>query len=127
MYPVAPLTHDFLIDCNQAAATYDAAVATNRLMVESVTLFVDTAAAAPTTFLSIQTNQTTALELLSAIEGAVGNLTVGATIIANRAQETKFVLMTGDKIQYTIGGGSGAGKVRIVVKYRPLVAGARLS
>ena len=127
MYPLAPLTHDFLMDCNQAAASYDACVASNRLMVESITLFVDTAAAAPTTFLSIQTNQTTALEILSAIEGAVGNLTGGLTLLPNRTQETKFVLMTGEKIQYTIGGGSGAGKVRIVVKYRPLVVGARLS
>jgi hypothetical protein len=94
------------IDLQQAAATYDLFTATGgSVYVEyfSITLpNVDVTDDAAITSISIQTDTTTVVTLLSATAGAVANLAANAAF----TYATPFALPVGSKIQLTIAGGA---------------------
>jgi hypothetical protein len=109
---------------NQAAATYDAMTATAQsLFMDAVIVHVpdDLSAVATFTGISVQTDDTTPVEILSAIAGAKANL-AGNFYHVFRGPR---VNASTKKIRLTIGGATaGAGKVaNITVLWRPLVAG----
>lgn len=106
----------------QAAAAYDIVTATGDLIIVDYTIYVTTVGA---TFdsVSIQTNDTTPQILMTAVEGAVANLTALANIQpANQGKS--FRLSNGKKIQFTIAGATGTGAIKIALLYRPITDGA---
>lgn len=116
----------FTISLAQAAATYDLATcnATGGVVILSVDIYCVTAGATFTS-IAIQTNDTTSVPILSAVEGAVANLTAGKNIV--KAFATQTYLHTGKKIQYTLVGVTGSGSLLVVVRYAPSVSGADIS
>ena len=112
------------ISLNQAAAAYDVMTATTQaLFIDAVIVHVpDNLSAVPAfTGISVQTNDTTSIVLLSSTAGAKANLT-GNFFHVYRGP---VVSASTKKIQLTIGGATaGAGKVAdVTVLWRPVVAG----
>lgn len=115
---------EFTANLAQAAATYDLCTASGDVLIEDVQFYVSTVGA---TFTSVafQTNDTTLLQLLTAVEGAVASLLAQKTL--RPAEKQQFQLRSGKKIQYTIVGATGTGEIRATVRFRPISAGANLS
>lgn len=115
------------IDLNQAAATYDLFTGTTQVvMLESLVIQMPVGAAGGAlTSISIQTNDATPQVLISAVQGAVINLTSENQLIWTG----KIRVATGKKIQLTIGGGAtGAAYVcNVVAELRAVVSGGSLS
>lgn len=115
----------FTANLAQAAATYDLATASavGGVVILSVDIYVVTAGATFTS-VAIATNDTTVVPILSAVEGAVANLTVGKNVV--KAFATNTYLHTSKKIQYTIVGVTGTGSLLVVIRFQPSVNGADL-
>ena len=112
------------ISLDQAAAAYDVMTATTQaLFIDAVIVHVPDNLSAVETFtgISVQTNDTTPIVLLSSTAGAKAKLT-GNFFHVYRGP---VVSASTKKIQLTIGGGkAGTGKVAdITVLWRPVVAG----
>lgn len=116
----------FTANLAQAAATYDlvTANATGGVVIQDIQIYVATAGATLTS-VAIQTNDTTSVPILTALEGALANLTVGKNVVKVFTGPT--YLHTSKKIQYTIVGTTGTGSLLVVVRYQPTVAGADIS
>lgn len=124
--PFLPLTtvNYKQISLAQDANTYDVMTATSQaLFIDAVTIYIpdDLSAVAAFTGISLQTDDESAIELLSSTEGANANLT-GNFYAVYRGPS---VTAANKKIQLTISGGTaGSGKVAdVTVLWRPLVAG----
>jgi len=116
----------FTANLAQAAATYDLAQVNAIGGVKIIDIQIYTLVAGATfTSVSIQTNDTTAVNILTAAEGAVANLTVGKNIA--KAFTGPTYLHTSKKIQFTIAGATGTGSLLVVVTYHPTVSGADIS
>lgn len=114
---VATLT----INLAQAAATYDAGtVAGGAIMLLNAIAYVSVVGATFTS-VSIQTNTTTAVEILSAAEGAVANVTANKNL---KVFSTATMIPSGSKIQYTIVGSTGTGTILLQIRYQPMANGA---
>ena len=113
----------FSANLAQAAATYDIATASGGdiLMLDAVVYI--SVAAADLVSVSVQTNDTTAVTIMSAAEGAVANLTGGKNA---KVFATATVLASTKKLQFTIVGTGTAGTMKVVVQYRKTAAGADL-
>lgn len=108
----------------QAAATYDAGtVSGGAIMIMDAVVYVATAGATFTS-VSIQTNTTTPVELLSAAEGAVANVTVGKNL---KVFTTRTIVPSGNKIQFTIAGATGTGSLQLHLRYQPMANGATIA
>jgi len=119
------LVKEWTLNLAQAAATYDVTTATGDLYIDNFTIYVATAGATFTS-VAIQTNDTNIFAFLTALEGAVANITEGKTLVsASTGKPTR--LTSGKKIQFTMVGTTGTGSLRLVVKYMPITAGAALS
>lgn len=116
------------IDLNQAAATYDLFTATTQdVVVEKLVLRMpNSALAAPFTYLTIQTDDTTPIIIFDATAGAVANLTAEAQLAWTGA-----ILLdagTGAKIRLTIAVafGGAATVADVIAEYRAVVSGGLL-
>lgn len=116
----------FTLNLAQAAGTYDLATvnAVGGIVIVDVQLYM-TVAGATFTSVAIQSNDTTLIPILTAVEGAVANLTVGKNIV--KAFLGPTYLHTSKKLQYTIVGVTGTGTMIAVVRYQPSLAGADIS
>ncbi len=116
----------FTANLAQAAGTYDLAAsnASGGSVIKDVQVYCS-AAGATFTSVSIQTNDTTPVVILSVAEGAVANLTAGKNIA--KAFTGPFYMHTAKKMQYTIDGTTGTGTLLVVVRYQPAVAGADIA
>lgn len=119
------LAKSYSMNVQQAAATYDIATATGGdIYIKSAKVYVGTAVITLTS-VSIQTNMTTAVVIMSAVEGAVANLTGDKNITI--AFATPFILPSTKKLQFTIVGvTSGQGTMKLIVEYMRCAAGADL-
>lgn len=119
-------TKTFTANLAQAAATYDLATcnATGGVVIHDIQIYVATAGATLTS-VAIQTNDTTSVAILSAVEGAVANLTVGKNVA--KAFTGPTYLHTSKKIQFTLVGTTGTGSLLVIVRYQPSVAGADIA
>lgn len=119
-------TKVFTANLAQAAGTYDLATcnSTGGIVIQDVQLYMSVAGATFTS-VAIQTNDTTLVPILSAVEGAVANLSVGKNVVKAFAAAT--YLHTSKKIQYTIVGVTGTGTMLVVIRYQPTVSGADIS
>jgi hypothetical protein len=112
------------ISLNQATNTYDVMTATAQaLFIDAVIVHVpdDLHAVATFTGISVQTDDASAIEILSSTAGAKANLTGNLYHVFRGPKVTAAT----KKIQLTIGGATaGEGKVAdVTVLWRPLVAG----
>lgn len=116
----------FTLNLAQAAATYTLAAcnAIGGVVILGVDVYVATAGQTFTS-VSIQTNDTTPVVILSAVEGAVANLTVGKNAV--KAFTGPSYLHTSKLITYTIVGATGTGSLLVIVRYAPTVPGANIS
>ncbi len=127
--PVADTTQTkskvFTLNLAQAAATYDLATCNALGGVHIISIdFYCTVVGATFTSVSCQTNDTTAVEFMSAVEGGVANITAGKNV---KNYTTQSYLHTSKKIQYTIVGATGTGTIIAIVRYQPSVAGVDIS
>lgn len=114
-------TATLTLNLTQAAATYDAGtVSGGTIMLLDSVMYV-TVVGATFTAVSVQTNTTTAVELLSVSEGAVANITVNKNL---KVFTTRTMIPSGNKIQYTISGSTGTGTILLQVRYQPMANGA---
>lgn len=115
------------IDLNQAAATYDLFTGTTEATALEYLIIAmpNEAAGGALTSISIQTDDATPQVLVSAVQGAVANLTAEAQLY----WEGKIRLAVGKKIQLTIAGGAhGSAYVcNVNVGLRAVVSGGYLS
>ena len=115
------------IDLDQAAATYDLFTGTTQAVVlESLNIKMPTGAAGGAiTSISIQTDDATPGVIISAVDGAVANLTSEADL----GWVGTLYITVGTKIQLTIAGGAhGAAYVcNVTAKCRAVVAGGYLA
>lgn len=116
------------IDLDQAAGDYDLAEAAGGdCIINSLAVRMpDRDASSDVTLasISVQTDDATPFEFISAAAGAVANLTAEAQLVwAGTA-----LLAQGQKIQLTIAGGAAdaATVCKVVVRYSPVVAAAHL-
>lgn len=116
----------FTANLAQVASTYDLATvnAVGGVLIHDVQIYTPSAGATFTS-VSIQTNDTTPVVVLSAVEGAVANLTAGKNIV--KAFTGPTYLHTSKKIQFTLIGTTGTGSLLVVVRYQSTVAGADIS
>lgn len=116
----------FTANIAQAAATYDLCTcnATGGILIHDIQIYCVTAAATLTS-VAIQSNDTTLVPIMSAVEGAVANLTAGKNIVKAFASPT--YLHTSKKLQFTIVGATGTGSLLVIVHYTPTVSGADIS
>jgi hypothetical protein len=112
---------EFNFDLARAAATYDIATASGRILILEVIPYNDVAAAGLTS-ITIQTNDTTPTTLLGST--LLAALTGGKSLTAFI---TRTVLGSGKKIRGTIVGTGTAGSIKVAVLYVPLSATATLS
>ena len=118
------------LDLSQVApATYDAATAVGDVLIKGIALYCSVAGGGDLTSVSIQTNSTTPLILLTAAEGAVANLL--AQSHPNAACNLfigPWTLRSGQKIQYSLiaAGAAHTGTLKLVINYRPISVGASL-
>ena len=119
-------TKVFTANLAQAANTYTLATcnASGGVIILGVEIYCSVVGATFTS-VSIQTNDTTPVEFLSAVEGAVANLTAGKNIA--KAWVPTTYLHTSKLIQYTIVGATGTGTLLVIVHYQPTVAGANIT
>jgi hypothetical protein len=114
------------INLNQTNATYTLATATGDVVIDprQCSWYVDVAAAAPLTSVSIVTNSTTVNTLLTVAEGVVANLVAQATL--SPANVKPFILRSGKLLQYIIAGGVGGtgSQITVEIMYKPLGAGS---
>lgn len=115
---------EFTINLAQAAATYDLFTASGDVAIEDISYYVSTVGATFTS-VAVQTNDTTVLALVSAVEGAVANILAGKTLRPAAAQS--FQLRSGKKVQYVIVGVTGTGAIKAVVRFRPITGGATIA
>jgi hypothetical protein len=117
-----------VLNLAQATATYDAAIAVGDVLITGYTFYVSTAAGGGFTSVAVQTNQTTALVMMTAAEGAAANLLAQShPAVANDKTYKPWTLKSGQKIQYAIiAGGGPTGEMRLILNYRPISAGATL-
>ena len=114
----------FALNTNQTAATYDLCTCTvGDIMIISAVPYM-AAAVTGLVSVSIQSNDTTAVVILSAGNGILANLTAGTSLAP---ATTRFVLRATKKLQYTIVGTGTGGGMSLAVEYRPLASGALLS
>ena len=102
--------------------------ATGDILILDVNIHCITAGATFTS-VAIATNDTTAVSLLSAVEGAVANLTAGKNIVKvfPVANTGPILLRSGKKIQYTIVGATGTGTLLVTLRYQAVANGADIS
>lgn len=125
--PSTPTPIAFTANLAQAAATYDLCTASGDVLIDLYNLGVYVATAGATlTSVSIQTNQTNATTILSAVEGAVANLIAQKNIVRAIPVIGGLVLKSGQKIQFTILGATGTGSLSVIIPYSPITAGATL-
>lgn len=119
------VTKEYTVNVQQAAATYDLCTATGGdIYIKSAKVYVGTATITLTS-VAIQTNMTTATTIMSAVEGAVANLTGDKMIVT--AFTGPLFLSSGKKIQFSIVGVTSAqGTMKLAVEYSRLSAGADL-
>lgn len=113
----------FNINLNQNDGTYDLCTANGDAEIESIEFYVSQSGSGFVSF-SVQDNDTTPTEYLSAAEGAVAGITAGKNL---KSYATKKILASGKKIRYTINTNGSGGNVKAFVTYRPLVFGATIS
>lgn len=117
------------IDLQQVAGDYDLYTATTGYcFVERLVITlpnVDVTDDAAITAISIQTDTSPVVTLLSATAGAVANLAANASFI----YATAFTLPTTKKIQLTVAGGAAdaATVCTVVCRYTPVIPGAYLA
>lgn len=116
---------EYTLNVQQAAATYDICTATGGdILIKNAKVYVGTATITLTS-VSVQTNMTTSTVILSAVEGAVANLTGDKMIVA--AFTGPLFLSSGKKLQFTIIGTTSAqGTMKLIVEYMRGSAGADL-
>ena len=109
----------FTANLAQAAGTYDLATATGGdVLVDLQTLAIYVATAGATlTSVSIQSNQTNATVILSAVEGAVANLIAQKNLVRAIPVIGGLLLKSGQKLQYTLVGVTGTGSLNVVVPF----------
>lgn len=107
----------------QAAGTYDVLTAVGDVEIIRYVLFQNTAGATFTS-MSIQTNDTTPLVLMSDVEGALANLTAQKNMDVARPNDAPFTLRSGKKIQHTMVGSTGTGEMKALFIWRPISVGA---
>jgi len=127
---VGSIVCDTTIDLQQAAATYDLYTATTgTVYVQSFMLTMpsspDVTDDATITSISIQTDTTTVIELLSAANGAKANLIADTEF----AYTTPFYLPVGNKIQLTIAGGAADASTvcDVTARYIPVPSASYLA
>lgn len=119
---------EFTANLAQAAGTYDLCTASGGDVVVdlySLAIYVATAGATFTS-VSIQTNQTNATTVLSAVEGAVANLVVGKNLVRAIPVIGSLFLKSGEKLQYTIIGSTGTGALTVGMNILSMTPGATL-
>ncbi len=94
------------ISTNRNTGVYDLATASEDLIAELLGIYVDTAASGLTA-VSIQTDDTTPVILLTSAEGVVAGLTTGKNLTF--ALASKIFLKSGKKIQLSILTTNGTG------------------
>lgn len=114
---------EFTMNLAQAAATYDLLAASGDVIILGVDLYVATVGATLTS-VALQTDDTTSVPILSAVEGAVANITAGKNL---KNFSTPFLLRNGKKIQYTIVGATGSGSIIACVRFMRATAGASIA
>jgi len=119
------------LDLSQAAAptTYDAATAAGDVLITGVTVYCSVAGGGDLTSVSIQTDATTSLVLMTAGEGIAANLLAQShPTCASQAWISPWTLRSGQKIQYTItaAGAAHTGTIKLVLLYKPITNGATL-
>lgn len=119
------VVYEFTANLAQAAATYDLCTVTGDMFIEKFAIYVATVGATFTSA-SVQTNQTTAWNLMTSAEGAVANLAAQKNM-NTATTNIPFVLKSGQKIQYTIVGPTGTGSLRVELLCRPITSGASLA
>ena len=118
------------LDLSQVApATYDAATAVGDVLVVGMALYVSTVGGGDLTSVSIQTDATTPIVLLTAAEGAVANLLAQCHPLAQfQLFPSRWTLRSGQKIRYSLiaSGAAHTGALKLIIEYRPISAGASL-
>lgn len=119
-------TKVFSINLAQASATYDLASCNSigGVIIQNIQFYV-TAAGSLFTSVSVQSNDTTPIIMLSSVEGALANVTAGKNII--KAFTGPTYLHLSKKIQYTLIGVTGTGTMLAIVRYQAAIAGADIS
>ncbi len=117
------------IDLHQAAGTYDVATGTAQMVtIESIIFTVNDDVSddgTGITAVTFQTDTTTEQEFINNVEGTIANLTDESQI----SWEGAVLLRVGDKIQFTIEGGTAAADpttCSVLIKYRAVVDGGYL-
>jgi len=116
------------IDLNQAAATYVLFTAnTQDVVVEKLVLRMpNSALAAPFTYLTIQTDDTTPIVLIDATAGAVGNLTAEAQLAWTGAILLDAGTAATIGLTIAVAFGGAATVADVIAEYRAVVAGGTL-
>lgn len=130
-YPVYDdqMLYDTTIDLHQAAGTYDIATATTGdVLIESLVISpqINVSDDATITYITVQTNTTTAQTLIDSALGAKANLTQEAQL----AWTGSVLLRATDKIQFTIAGGSADADPTtcdVIIKYQVIDDGGYLA
>lgn len=119
------IVKEFTVNVQQAAATYDLCTATGGdIYIKSAKVYVGTAVTTLTS-VAIQTNMTTATNIMTSTEGGVANLTADKQIVTAFAGPS--FLTSAKKIQFTIVGATTAvGTMKLVVEYMRCSNGADL-
>lgn len=119
------IAKEFALNVLQAAATYDICTATGGdIYIKSAKVYVGTAITNLTS-LSVQTNSTTAFNIMTSTEGLLAGLTADKMITTVFAGP--LMLASGKKIQFTIVGTTpGAGTCKLVVEYMRCIPGCDL-
>ena len=119
-----PLVKEYAINFAQAAGTYDITTAVGDVLIENYCIYVATAGATFTSA-ALFINDTTPFNLMTAVEGAVANLTAGKNMVpANQGKAMRVT--SGKKIQLTMVGSTGTGTAKLVVTYYPISSGATI-
>ena len=122
-----PLQKEVVISLIHVVGTYDVLTAVGDVMILGQETFVKVAGVG---FVSIEllTNQTTTVQIMTAAEGAVANITIDKNLLGlTMPNNQRFQLRNGQKIQLKINGTNGtAGELRLVVEYRTISGGATL-
>ena len=122
-----PLQKEVVISLIHVVGTYDVLTAVGDVMILGQETFVKVAGVG---FVSIEllTNQTTTVQIMTAAEGAVANITIDKNLLGlTMPNNQRFQLRAGEKIRLKVNGTDGtAGELRMVVEYRPITGGATL-
>lgn len=119
----------FTANLAQAAGTYTLCTATNGdilVMNAFLGIYVSTVGATFTS-VSIQTSQTNNTVILSAIEGALGNLIAQKNLIRAVPIVPGIVLKSGQTLTYTIVGLTGTGSLFVAIPFMAITPGAVLA